>query len=121
MENLIEVNITDLDEIAIKGKNLVINNLSLAENDDRSEMPEDHALVFLELSCSAKNKSDRQRQVSLMVIGYDQNKKPLWAIHLSPLGLSPNRTESMTSHGLIVPKGTKDRTATLWLAAYGDL
>jgi hypothetical protein len=119
--NVVEVKIAELDEFVLKGQHVVINNLSLAESEDRRNEIEDTSLILLELTCSVKNKSGRERKVSMMVVGYDKGKLPLWAAHLHPFHLGPNSTDSMSTHGLIVPKGTKDRTASIWIAVYGDM
>ncbi len=123
MQNLIEAKTADLDEIAIKGDRLVVNNFSIREwVRDRDDMPEDKALILLEFSCSIKNKSDQPRRVSIIVVGFDEKKSPLWAAHLRGglRAISAHSTATLNEYDIVVPVGTKDNTAIVRISAFGD-
>jgi len=117
----VRVKAKELDELMIKGDNIVFSNFSLGEGvRDAIKNP---TLGVLEFSCAVRNKSGDRRAVSLMVCGLDEKGGLLWsAQEKPPIGtLAGNKTDSLSTFMLIVPRGTKDKTATVWIRVCGDL
>ncbi len=108
-EKGLEVKIGDLEDFVAKTKLLTVNNLALKE----TAHEDFKGLVHFEFKASVKNRTDKEVNFILMVVGLSSDKKILWSI--APRHSVAANDQLVQEDTVILPEGTKKATQYLWL------
>ncbi len=100
------------DDLVMKGDKLKLNNFILAEEDAWSSKK----LNNLKFSCSARNRGNKSRHFSIMIVGLNSENEILWAMNAEPsmYVLSSNSIETISTE-VYVLDGMLRQTAQIWI------
>jgi len=106
-----DIKVAEFETQVIETEHFVINNIVLARV--KNEYGDGKMLERVTFGASLKNRSTKSHEVTVMIVGYDEKKTPLWT--MSAADSMYGRTVGAMNDQVRVPQGSFKNTVNVWL------
>ena len=108
---------SQFEEFSVQSNGVTLNNFGIAQK--KAWLSDE--MTNIEVSFSARNKTNSPRHFVVMLVGTDVSGKILWSLALEPLmsTLAESTTTTVEKSIYCVP-GTLDITNKIWVRVVGD-